>query len=72
MYLLFRVVSVALKLNDACQPHKLSRHIVRMALSAAGYSRYIDKEPAIVEALNTRQLLSSLYLINEILDTQVT
>jgi hypothetical protein len=38
-------------MNDSYNPHFLTRHILCMLITSAGFSQHIDKEPQIIESV---------------------
>ncbi|KAK3093152.1 hypothetical protein FSP39_011947 [Pinctada imbricata] len=65
-----RVISCALTIENSYTTNFLTRHIVRMLLSSAGYSHQVDKEPDIMYALRDESLIEYMYLLNGILQTK--
>lgn len=58
-------------MNDRFNNNFLTRHIMRMLITSAGFSHQIDREPEIIEKIASKGLLGSLGLMPHVLGTQV-
>ncbi|CAC5390739.1 unnamed protein product [Mytilus coruscus] len=67
-----RVISCAVQMNDRFNSNFLTRHIMRMLISSAGFSPHIDREPEIIEKVASKGLLGSFGLMPHVLGTQLS
>ncbi|CAG2250808.1 unnamed protein product [Mytilus edulis] len=67
-----RVISCAVQMNDRFNNNFLTRHIMRMLITSAGFSHQIDREPEIIEKIASKGLLGSLGLMPHVLGTQLS